>query len=147
MSSPVTIKIKRFDPELPLPEYKSLGAAAMDLYARETTEILAHSVGYVPLNIAVQFPEQYWLLVTARSSLHKRGVLLVNGVGVGDSDYCGDDDEYRAALLNFTNKPIVIERGERIVQMQLLQKTSMQLTEVQKLSSQSRGGFGSTGRK
>ncbi len=147
MSSPITIKIKRFDPELPLPEYKSSGAAAMDLYARETVEIAAHSVGYVPLNVAIQFPEEYWLLVTARSSLHKQGVHLVNGVGVGDSDYCGDDDEYRAALLNFTNKTVVIQRGERIVQMQLMEKTPMQLVEVGKLSSKNRGGFGTTGRK
>ncbi len=119
----------------------------MDLCARQTVEIPAHSVGMVPLNIAVSFPAQYWLLLTARSSLFKHGVQLVNGVGVGDSDYCGDEDEYRAALLNFTDKTVVIERGERIVQMQLLQKTPMRLVAVTQLNSVSRGGFGSTGRK
>lgn len=119
----------------------------MDLSARQTVTIPARSVGYVPLNIAVEFSPEYWLLITARSSLHKRGVSLVNGVGVGDSDYCGDEDEYRAALLNFTDQPVTIERGERIVQMQLMKKTPMQLSEVAQLNNTSRGGFGSTGRK
>lgn len=145
MSSPVTIKLKRFDNQLPLPEYKSAGATALDLCARETVTIPAHSVGYVPLNIAVEFPEEYWLLLTARSSLHKRGVLLANGVGVGDSDYCGDADEYQAALLNFSNQSVTIERGERIVQMQLMCKIPILLNEVENLGSKNRGGFGSTG--
>ena len=35
------VTIKRFDKGLPLPEYKTLGAAALDLYARENLEIPA----------------------------------------------------------------------------------------------------------
>jgi len=141
------IKVKRFDKTLPLPEYKSTGAAAMDLYARETVEIQPHQVGYVPLNIALEVSAEYWVLMSPRSSLHKHGVMMANGIGVGDSDYCGDNDEYRAALLNFSEKPVTIERGERIVQMMILPVEKIAVEEVDHLGNTDRGGFGSTGRK
>ncbi len=141
------IQIKRFDKTLPLPEYKTVGAAAFDLVARETTIIEPHQVGLVPLNIAISLPADHWALVSARSSLHKKGVMLANGIGVGDSDFSGDNDEYKAALLNFTDQPVTIERAERIVQMIIMNRKKIELVEVDKLGNPDRGGFGSTGRK
>lgn len=140
------IKIKRFDTSLPLPEYKTAGAAAFDLAARTTTTIAAQTVGYVPLNIAIQLPENYWALVAARSSLHKRGLVPANGIGVGDYDYRGDGDEYRAAVFNFTQRPVVVERGERIYQMIILEREKAEFEEVSEFSAEDRGGFGTTGR-
>ncbi len=140
-------KLKRFDTTLPLPQQKSPGAAAFDLSAREETTILPHQVGYVPLNIAVELPKNYWVLLAARSSLHKKGLLPANGIGIGDEDYCGDADEYRAALLNFSDQAVTIERGERIVQMIILPREKMELVEVERLTRKNRGGFGSTGSK
>lgn len=145
--SKIKVKIKRFDKSLPLPEYKSSGAAAMDLYARETVTIQPHCVGSTPLNIALEIPTDCWVLMSARSSLHKRGVMLANGIGVGDSDFCGDNDEYRAALLNFTNDVVTIERGERICQMKILKRDKVEFEEVKSLGNKNRGGYGSTGRK
>lgn len=145
--SKIKVKIKRFDKNLPLPEYKTSGAAAMDLYARETVTIQPHSVGNTPLNIALEIPQDCWVLMSARSSLHKRGVMLANGIGVGDSDFCGDNDEYQAALLNFTDEVVTIERGERICQMKILRREKVELEEVEKLGNKNRGGYGSTGRK
>ena len=139
------IKVKRFDTSLPLPEYKSAKAAAFDLYSRETLTIAARQVGYVPLNIAVELPPHHWALVAARSSLHKKGLYLANGIGIGDEDYCGNDDEYRAALLNFTDQPVTIEKGERLCQMIILPREQVELIEVDSLGSKNRGGFGSTG--
>lgn len=137
--------MKLFDNTLPVPAYKSEKAAALDLYARETTIIQPGEVGMVPLNIALQLPPNHWVLMSARSSLHKKGVLMANGIGVGDEDYCGDNDEYRAALLNYTQKPVTIERGERIVQMIVMQREPVKLEIVEKLDGKDRGGFGSTG--
>jgi len=139
------IKLKQLDPTLPIPEYKTSGAAAFDLYARETVSIPAQSVGYVPLNIALQLPENYWALVSARSSLHKKGLMLANGIGVGDYDYRGDGDEYLAALFNFKSEPVVVERGERLVQMIILNREKVEFELVTEFSSPNRGGFGSTG--
>jgi len=128
-----------------MPEYKSPGAAAIDLYARESVTINPGKVILVPLNIALEIPENYFVLLSARSSLHKKGVGPANGIGIGDSDYCGDQDEYKAALHNFTDHPVVIERGERIMQMIVLEREVMEIVEVAKLENPDRGGFGSTG--
>ena len=51
------VKIKLFDSSLPMPEYKTSGAAALDLYSRLDLEISPGEVAYVPLNIALQIPE------------------------------------------------------------------------------------------
>ena len=141
------IKIKQFDTTLPLPEYKTQGAAAMDLYARETVIIKAQSVGYVPLNVAMAVPENYWVLLSARSSLHKKGLTMANGIGVGDSDYCGDNDEYNFAAYNYTDKPVTIEKATRLVQLLLIKCENFEFQEVDKMENPSRGGFGTTGVK
>lgn len=141
------VVIKQFDTSLPVPEYKTSGAAGFDLYAREEVTIEPRSVGYVPLNIALQLPADHWALVAARSSLHKRGLMLANGIGVGDYDYRGDGDEYLAAVFNFTDQPVTVEKAERIVQMIIMHREPVQLELVDSLEGPDRGGFGSTGRK
>ncbi|MBI2056471.1 MAG: dUTP diphosphatase [Candidatus Sungbacteria bacterium] len=139
------IRIKRIDKTLPLPEYKTSGAAGFDFTARVATVIPAKSIGYVPLNVAIGHPKNHMLLMAARSSLHKKGVMMANGVGIGDEDFSGDNDEYRAALYNFTENPVIIERGERIVQGVFKEIARAEWDEVDSLSAPSRGGFGTTG--
>ncbi|MFQ5676220.1 MAG: dUTP diphosphatase, partial [bacterium] len=69
---------------------------------------------------------------------------MASGIGIGDPDFCGDEDEYRAAYLNFTDKPVVVERSERIAQGTLVQFTRAEWEEVGKLNRKTSGGFGST---
>lgn len=140
------VKIKLFDRSLPLPEYKSARAAALDLYSRLDVEVPAHSVTYVPLNVALQVPDNHFVLLAARSSLHKKGLMLANGIGIGDYDYRGDGDEYVAALYNFSDQPSRIAKGERLVQMIVLERQSVQLELAEGFKDQDRGGFGSTGK-
>ena len=140
------LKIKLFDPTLPAPQYQTKGAVAFDLAAREEMVIPAGEVKLVPLNIAIELPPGHWALLAARSSLHKKGLMLANGIGVGDADYCGDNDEYRAALYNRTAKPVTVEKGERVVQMLILPYAKVDLEVVEHLGNDDRGGFGSTGR-
>lgn len=141
------VKIKLFDQSLPMPEYKSSGAAALDLYSRTDVELKPGEVTYVPLNVALQIPEEYFVLVSARSSLQKKGLMMANGIGIGDYDYRGDGDEYKAALYNFSQKVVQIEKGERIVQMIVLHREQIQLERADSFTENDRGGFGSTGRK
>ena len=143
----MNIKIKRFDKTLPLPEYKTAGAAGFDLAASETMTIAPHEVAYVPLNVAVETPPDHFLLIAARGSTHKRGLMLANGVGIGDADFCGDDDQYLAALLNFTDQPVKVERGDRIAQGIFIPFTRGTWIEVDAMPHKTRGGFGSTGKK
>ncbi|MEK9186460.1 MAG: dUTP diphosphatase [Patescibacteria group bacterium] len=138
-------KVKRFDKSLPLPEYKTDGAAAMDCYARENASIPAGQVILIPLNLAVQPPAGHFVLLAARSSLHKKGLSLANGIAIGDEDFSGDKDEYRAALYNFSNQAAEIKKGDRIVQMMIFPYTKVEWEEVEKLNEKNRGGFGSTG--
>lgn len=139
------IRIKRIDKSLPLPEYKTAGAAGFDLTARVSMTIPAHSLGYVPLNVVIEPPEGHFLLLAARSSLQKRGLTMANGVGIGDADFAGNDDEYQAALYNFTDTPVVIEKGDRIVQGIFIPLTHADFDEVDDMDQKTRGGFGSTG--
>src|ERR1044071_4493355 len=110
------IKIKRFDKTLPLPAYQTKGAVGFDLAARERTSIKPGTVGYVPLNVAVQTPKDHILLIAARGSTHKHGLMPAHGIGIGDPDFCGDQDEYKAPLFNFTKKTVTVEKGTRIAQ-------------------------------
>src|SRR5687768_16428876 len=102
----MTIRIKRFDESIPLPEYKTSGAAAVDLAARVTTSIDPKEIKLIPLNVAIDMPEGYWALLAPRSSTHKMGITSANAIGVVDSDYKGDNDEYLFAAYNFTNKTV-----------------------------------------
>lgn len=139
------IKIKLIDTSLPLPEYKTKGAVAFDLVSREDCVIAPGEVGYAPLNICVEPPEGHMLMLAARSSLHKRGLMLANGVAIGDQDFSGNDDEYKAALLNFSREPVTIKRGERIVQGIFKPIIRAVWNQVDDMGNASRGGFGSTG--
>lgn len=139
------VKIKRIDTSLPLPGYKTEGAAGLDCYVREDVEILPGKVGYASINIALQLPRGHFVQLVARSSLHKRGLMLAHGVGIGDEDFSGDEDEYKAPLLNFTDKPVTVTRGDRLVQLLVLPYEKVELEEVESLGNPNRGGIGSTG--
>lgn len=141
------ITIKRIDTALPLPEYKTSGAVGFDLSSRTDMIIPANSVGYAPLNVIIATPEGHMLLLAPRSSLHKKGLTLANSVGIVDQDFCGPEDELRAALFNFTNEDVTIARGDRIVQGIIQPIHIVTFTEIDAIVADSRGGFGSTGVK
>lgn len=139
------VPIKRIDKDIPLPEYKTNGAAAMDCFARTTTIVESKKVCLVPLNVALKPPQGHFVLLAARSSLHKRGLMMANGIGIGDEDFSGDNDEYQAALYNFTDSSVEVKKGDRIVQMLVLPFDRIVWDEVDFLNQPNRGGFGSTG--
>jgi dUTP pyrophosphatase len=141
------IRIKRVDKEFPLPEYKTSGAAAFDLYTRENVVIPAQGWGKAPSNIVLEIPSGMALMISARSSLAKNypGLFLANGVGLIDSDYCGDQDEILISLYNFTKEDIIINKGERIAQAFLVRFIRDSWEEVEAMENKDRGGFGSTG--
>lgn len=141
------IKIKRFDKSLPIPEYKTEGAAAFDLYSRENVTINPGEVVLIPLNVAMEIPKGYFVLLVNRSSTFKLGITCANGLGIGDSDYCGDNDEYKFPALNYTKEIVTIEKGTRCCQMLILPVEQVDIQEVEHLDNTDRGGFGSTGNK
>ena len=140
------VKVKRIDKSLPLPEYKTTGAVAFDCYVRTNTTVEPQKIAHVPLNICVKLPKNHYVLLAARSSLSKRGLIFANGIGIGDEDFCGDNDEYHAAVFNFTDKPVTVERGDRIAQMIIKPYEKAEFEEVENMESENRGGFGTTGK-
>ena len=139
------VKIKQFDTTLPLPEYKTAGAAGIDLYARLNTLVQPKTIGYIPLNVALEVPDGYWVLLSSRSSTHKQGLMPANGIGICDADYKGDNDEYHFPVYNFTDQPVTVERGQRIAQIIILPYERAELNLVKSLENVDRGKFGTTG--
>ena len=129
-----------------MPEFKTEGAAAFDLCARTSIQIPPKEFKYVPLNVAVETPPGCFLLLVARSSTHKKGLWMANGVGIGDPDFSGDGDEYNAVYYNFTDKPVLIEKGERIAQGLVVRREAIAWQEVDKMQNKTRGGWGTTGK-
>ncbi len=139
------MRIRRIDPSLPLPERKTSGAVAFDFCARERVEIPPGDFGYVPLNVVIEVPKGHVLYIFARSGTHKRGLMLANGVGVIDEDFCGETDEIRAVYFNFTKDSVTVERGERIAQGVVQKREEVEWEEVESMREESRGAFGTTG--
>jgi len=84
-------------------------------------------------------------MMSARSSLHKKGLMLANGIGVGDYDFRGDGDEYKAVVFNFTQKDVIVKKGDRITQMIIMNREKVEFEESESFVEENRGGFGSTG--
>lgn len=139
------MRIRRIDASLPLPEYKTAGAAAMDLAAREDMTIRPQSIEIVHLNVCIEPPKGHFVMMAARSSLRKRGLMMANSVGILDEDYAGDSDEYMVALYNFSDEAVEVKRGERLVQIIVFPYERTELLEVESLGNPDRGAYGSTG--
>jgi len=131
----------------PLPCYKTLHAAGMDLYA-ELDEELVLKPGMrvlVPTGIAIALPEGYEAQIRPRSGLAlKHGITLVNAPGTIDPDYRG---EIGVILINHGCVPYTIKNGERVAQMIFAPFSRPLLKEVDELDETARGdgGFGHTG--
>lgn len=139
------IEIKRLDKSLPLPQYHTSGSAGFDLYSRVDAIVPPGGTADLPSNLIIAVPEGFFLLIAARSSLSKKGLMLANGVGVSDSDYRGPEDEIRIRVLNFTKSTIAVKTGDRLAQGLVLPFKKADWEEIDEISDVSRGGFGSTG--
>ncbi|MEI7741316.1 MAG: dUTP diphosphatase [bacterium] len=141
------LRITRLDPTLELPAYKTPGAVAFDLPVREKTEILPKQIVLVPTGLVVAIPDGHMLMITSRSSTPiKKGLMIANGVGTIDRDYCGPNDEVKIQVYNFTDSPVTLEKGDRIAQALIFKVERVNLVEGAVTTDQSRGGFGTTGK-
>ncbi len=140
------VKIRRIDKSIPLPAYKTAGAVALDCAARISIIAEPQKLTLIPLNVCIKPPAGHYVLMAGRSSLPKKGLILATGIGIGDEDFCGNGDEYHAPVFNYTDKPVTIEKGERITQIIIKPYDKVDWEEVADLGSPNRGGFGTTGK-
>ena len=149
MSNSVTLSIVKLpgSEDLPLPEYKSSHAAAMDLAAvvPESITLQPGSRALVPCGFCIAVPDGFEGQIRPRSGLAARhGVTVVNAPGTIDADYRG---EVMVALINLGEAPFVIERGMRVAQLLVAPVVRVAWSEVAELPPTARGagGFGHTG--
>jgi dUTP pyrophosphatase len=142
----MNVRIRRIRADVPLPRYETDGAAAFDLAAAEERTVPPGGVALVPTGLVVEVPRGMFLGIFARSSTPlKKGLMVANGVGVVDPDYCGPDDEIKIAVMNFTTAAVTVQRGDRIAQGMFLAVPRVSWEEAAELRDASRGGFGATG--
>jgi dUTP pyrophosphatase len=143
----IPVSIRRLDPSIPLPEYQTAGAAGFDLAASGDLEIAPNTIALIPTGLVIGVPDGHFLGIFARSSTPlKRGLMVANGVGVIDPDYCGPADEVKIQVLNFTGDVVRVRKGDRIAQGLFIPVVRADWRETDTdLREGSRGGFGATG--
>jgi dUTP pyrophosphatase len=143
----LAVRVRRLREDVRLPEYGTDGAAGFDLAASAALTIEPGEVTLVPTGLVIEVPPGYFLAVFARSSTPlKRGLMVANGVGVVDSDYCGPTDEIRVPVDNITQSRVTVQAGDRLAQGIFLAAPRVAWDEATELRADARGGFGSTGR-
>jgi len=140
--------IKKLDPLVKLPAYKTNGASGMDLMAfiKETINLKPKSSCLIPTGISVAFPSEFEIQIRPRSGLAaKNNISVLNTPGTIDSDYRG---EIKIILYNHGDNDFLINNKDRIAQMILAPVIKMNLEETDSLPETVRGegGFGSTGK-
>ena len=106
----MNVRIRRLHDDVPLPRYESGSAAAFDFSATADVVVEPGRVALVPTGLVIEVPDGMFLGIFARSSTPvKRGLMVANGVGVVDPDYCGPHDEIKVPVMNFTAAPVPVE--------------------------------------
>ena len=138
------LKIKKLKTDAKLPTYAHPGDVGMDMYAMETVTIAPGEHYRFFHGFALEFPIGYAAIVKDKSSISKAGLHTMGGVF--DAGYRG---EYNTHLVNLTDKPYVVEMGDKVSQLILFPVAIAEIEEVDELSDSSRGvgAFGSTGKK
>ena len=145
----VRVLIKKLDPKVTLPSYKTKGASGMDLMAfmKEKIVIKPQTSALIPTGLSVAFSEDYEIQIRPRSGLAaKNNLTVLNSPGTIDSDYRG---ELKIILINLGNDDFEVKNGMRVAQMVVCPVEIAEIEEVKSLEGTDRGkgGFGSTGIK
>ena len=142
------VLIKKLNPSVELPVYKTDGASGMDLMAfiNEPITLKPKSSCLVPTGLSVAFSNNFEIQIRPRSGLAaKNSISVLNTPGTIDSDYRG---ELKVILFNHGKNDFLINNKDRIAQMILTPVIKMDLQETNELPEtvRGKGGFGSTGK-
>ncbi len=143
-----TLKIERLEHNKFLPEYKTEGAAGMDLCAAidEPVTLQPLERKLIPTGIKIELEHGFEAQVRPRSGMSiKHGITLINCVGTIDEDYRG---EVCVPIVNISNEAYTIQPQERIAQMVIAKTERAKIEVLSELTGTARGtgGFGSTGK-
>ena len=140
------VRFKKLCPYARLPQKKSFGAAAYDLYYPYSDPLILYSndMRVVSTGLSMEIPEGWKGEIYSRSGLASRGIFVVNQPGKIDSDYRG---EIKVLLYNSSSTEVTLVKGARIAQFELNPVYDFEWREADELSDSERGngGLGSTG--
>ena len=130
-----------------LPERSTKKSAGYDFYAVNDVLCESHKITMIPTGIKAKMEDDETLLLFNRSSNpKKKGLIILNGVGVIDADYYGNadnDGEIAALFYNMRDEDVEIKAGDKIMQGIFVKYA---ITEDDKAEGERQGGFGSTGK-
>ena len=128
-----------------LPKRNTKNSAGYDFYALEDIELPAGKIIYVKTGVKAYMEDNEFLMLCNRSSNpKKKDLLLINGVGIVDSDYVdNEENEGEIAFAFMSINGTTIKTGEKIGQGIFMKyfKTDDDIAD-----SIRNGGFGSTGK-
>lgn len=151
-----------------MPKKATEGAAAFDLYVPEDV-ILKNGRQIIDMKFSIELPHGYAATIQPRSGFSAKGLeatkVFIDGSFSADAEsgvrVDGDvirglvDEDYRgsvgvivkASIKGHPYEKMVIKKGTRIAQMQIVEVPQVELIEVEELSETDRGegGFGHTG--
>tara|TARA_B100000700_G_scaffold289733_1_gene347304 strand:+ start:2206 stop:2643 length:438 start_codon:yes stop_codon:yes gene_type:complete len=144
----VKVLIKKLDPKVKSPSYKTAGSSGMDLMAftESPVKIPPGTSALVPTGLSIAIPDDTEIQIRPRSGLAaKSNISVLNTPGTIDSDYRG---EIKIILYNHSNSEFTVNNGDRVAQMVLMPVLKVDFEEVSELPITIRGsgGFGSTGK-
>ena len=117
----------------------------IDLRSAESVCLYKGEKALLRLGVAMKLPDGYEAIIAPRSSTFKNyGIIQTNGIGIIDSTYCGNNDEWMMPVL--ATRETMIHKNDRICQFRIQKKQpTIKFVVVDKLGDEDRGGFGSTG--
>lgn len=140
------VLVKKLYTDAIIPKYQTPGAAGFDLHSREEKLLYPGGIAIVGTGLVMEIPEGYEGEARPRSGMaFKKGITLINSPGTIDSDYRG---EVKVALVNHSEHPYRIKKGQRVCQMLIKPVIKAELVEVDAEFSKTErgtGGFGHTG--
>jgi len=144
----VKVLVKKLDPKVQLPSYKTKGSSGMDLMAfiKDPIKIAPNTSALIPTGISVAISSDVEIQIRSRSGLAaKSSISVLNTPGTIDSDYRG---ELKTILFNHSKEEFVVRNNDRIAQIVLMPVLKIDFEEVDNLPVTLRGsdGFGSTGK-
>ena len=144
-SAALEILVKYHDKDLGKIEKLPVGDW-IDLRSAERVDMDPMQFRLISLGVSMKLPEGYEAHVVPRSSTFKKwGILQINGIGIIDESYCGDNDVWKFPALAMRSTTIF--KGDRICQFRIVKKMEeVKFTEVDHMEDEDRGGFGSTGK-
>ena len=129
-----------------LPLRSTAHAAGYDFITAETINLNPGEIKLIPTGIkAYMQPGEVLYLYDRSSNPRKKGLVLINSVGVIDGDYYGNPDNEGhifAQMKNITDQIVEVAKGERIVQGVF---APFLLADGDRAEGTRIGGFGSTG--